>query len=136
MDRNWATLSCKSSDSADFWSHEWERHGSCSSMDQHSYFAAALRLNARFNLTRILLDAGVVPSDERMYSVSSIREAIGEATAGVGAERRVQPQRAQRDAAVPGVPVRRPRRHQPRPMRPCPVMMPGRCTDLVKFPAF
>jgi len=80
MDRNWGTLSCKSNDSTPFWSHEWEKHGTCSNMDQHTYFAAALQFKARFNLTRILLDAGITPSDEKTYFLSSILDAITEAT--------------------------------------------------------
>jgi ribonuclease T2 len=101
-------------------------------MDQHSYFAAALRLKARFNLTRILLDAGVAPSDERTYSVSSIREAIGKET---GWEPSIECNRNARNETqlyqvyqcvdLAGTSL-----------VPCPVKMPGRCTDLVMFPVF
>jgi ribonuclease T2 len=41
---------------------------------------AALQLKAKRNLTRILLDAGITPSDEKTYFLSSIRDAITEAT--------------------------------------------------------
>lgn len=78
--RNWGTLSCKNRNNTQFWSHEWSRHGTCSNMDQHSYFLAALELKARFNLTRILLDAGVVPSDDKQYCLRSIRDAVAAAT--------------------------------------------------------
>ena len=27
-----------------FWEHEWDKHGTCSNMDQHTYFYAALQL--------------------------------------------------------------------------------------------
>lgn len=133
MDRNWGTLSCRSNGSTAFWSHEWSRHGTCSNMDQHAYFVAALRYKARFNLTRILLDAGIVPSDERTYCVGSIRDAIGEAT-----------------GSAPGIECNRSARNETQLYQvyqcvdlagtspvPCPaVPMQGRCTDQVKFPAF
>ncbi|KAF7014646.1 unnamed protein product [Triticum aestivum] len=133
MDRNWGTLSCRSNDSTAFWSHEWSRHGTCSNMDQHAYFLAALRYKARFNLTRILLDSGIVPSEERTYCVGSIRDAIGEAT-----------------GSAPGIECNRNARNETQLYQvyqcvdlagtgpiPCPaVPMQGRCTDQVKFPAF
>ncbi|CAD6216991.1 unnamed protein product [Miscanthus lutarioriparius] len=78
--RNWGTLSCKNRDNAQFWSHEWSRHGTCSNVDHHSYFLATLELKARFNLTRILLDAGVVPSDDKEYCLRTIRDAVAAAT--------------------------------------------------------
>ncbi|TVU13166.1 hypothetical protein EJB05_40698 [Eragrostis curvula] len=52
------SLSCENRNPMDFWSEEWSQHGTCSNMDQHSYFRAALDFKARFNLTRILLNAG------------------------------------------------------------------------------
>ena len=43
MNKYWK--SCEGSNSnTDFWSHEWSRHGTCSGMDQESYFATALQL--------------------------------------------------------------------------------------------
>ncbi|RLN35699.1 Ribonuclease 1 [Panicum miliaceum] len=99
--RSWGTLSCKSKDATDFWSHEWSRHGTCSGMGQHAYFRAAL------DLTGALLDAGIVPSDEAEYC-------LGRGDGRRGADGGVQPERAQRDAAVPGVRVRGPPRPEPR----------------------
>ncbi|KAL6841728.1 hypothetical protein ACP4OV_028240 [Aristida adscensionis] len=59
--RNWGTLACKKpkpKTGMAFWAHEWSRHGTFSNMGQRAYFLAALDFKARFNLTRILLDAG------------------------------------------------------------------------------
>lgn len=132
MDRNWATLSCKNTDSVTFWSHEWEKHGTCSNMDQHTYFAAALRFKARFNLTRILLDAGIAPSDDRTYFLSSIRDAIGEATGSApsvacsrNADGETQLSEVYQCVDRTGT----------RPVD-CLVPVQGRCNDRVKFPAF
>ncbi|XP_047062778.1 ribonuclease 1-like [Lolium rigidum] len=133
MDRNWATLSCKSNDSTGFWSHEWEKHGTCSNMDQHAYFAAALEFKARFNLTQILLDAGVVPSDEETYGVSSILDAITAATGSkpsIGCNKGVSGEMQLYEVyhCVD--------RTGTRPVD-CPGTVQGRkCTDTVQFPAF
>ncbi|KAL6847784.1 hypothetical protein ACP4OV_021912 [Aristida adscensionis] len=81
LNRRWPSLSCKKgATSMDFWSHEWRKHGTCSGLDQHGYFAAALELRARHNLTGILAGAGIVPSDEAAYFLSGVRDAIREAT--------------------------------------------------------
>jgi len=78
--RSWGTLSCRSKDAMDFWSHEWSRHGTCSGMPQHAYFRAALDLKARLDLTGALLDAGIVPSDEAAYCLGRVRAAVAAAT--------------------------------------------------------
>ncbi|XP_006657993.1 ribonuclease 1 [Oryza brachyantha] len=83
LDANWPTLSCKSGRSMEFWSYEWKKHGTCSGMGQHEYFAAALELKKRHSLAAILADAGVVPSDNESYFLSSIRDAIAGATGAV-----------------------------------------------------
>ncbi|KAG2646989.1 hypothetical protein PVAP13_2KG540500 [Panicum virgatum] len=77
--RSWGTLSCRSKDAMDFWSHEWSRHGTCSGMPQHAYFRAALDLKARLDLTGALLDAGIVPSDEAEYCLGRVRDAVAAA---------------------------------------------------------
>ncbi|XP_042423008.1 extracellular ribonuclease LE-like [Zingiber officinale] len=82
MKANWPTLACPSSDGSEFWSHEWEKHGTCSEsiLDQHSYFEASLQLKKQTNLLQILEDAGIHPDGE-LYSLNSIRSAISD---GIG----------------------------------------------------
>merc|ERR1711934_312075 len=41
LKQNWP--SCEGS-AESFWSHEWGKHGTCSSMSQHAYFSEALSL--------------------------------------------------------------------------------------------
>ena len=80
LERNWPTLSCKSGRSFEFWSYEWKKHGTCSNLAQHDYFARSLAIKAAYNLTAILAGAGIVPSDTATYSLSSVRDAIAQGT--------------------------------------------------------
>ncbi|TKW36018.1 hypothetical protein SEVIR_2G412700v4 [Setaria viridis] len=80
LERSWPTLSCKSGRSFEFWSYEWKKHGTCSNLEPHDYFARALALKAAHNLTAILAGAGIVPSATETYSVSSVSDAITQGT--------------------------------------------------------
>lgn len=62
LEKNWPSLTCPSSDDTKFWTHEWEKHGTCSEseLDQHEYFEAALKLKQKVNLLQILENAGKV----------------------------------------------------------------------------
>ncbi|OEL37440.1 Ribonuclease 1 [Dichanthelium oligosanthes] len=77
---NWPTLSCKSGCSLEFWSYKWKKHGTCSNLEQDEHFSRALVLKARYNLTSILSDAGIVPSDSGTYPLDSVRDAIAQGT--------------------------------------------------------
>ncbi|XP_047317973.1 extracellular ribonuclease LE-like [Impatiens glandulifera] len=81
MQSNWPTLACPSGDGLTFWTHEWEKHGTCSEsiLDQHGYFKSALNLNAKIDLLKVLVDAGIEPNGGE-YSLASIKEAIEGAT--------------------------------------------------------
>nr|AFK33515.1 unknown [Medicago truncatula] len=81
MGKNWPSLSCPSSNGFRFWSHEWEKHGTCaeSELDQHEYFETALKLKEKANLLQSLTNAGIEPNDE-FYSIENISEAIKEGT--------------------------------------------------------
>lgn len=60
MQKKWPTLACPSGNGVTFWSHEWEKHGTCSEsvLDQHGYFKAALALKNQVNLLQALQSAG------------------------------------------------------------------------------
>ncbi|KAJ6322439.1 hypothetical protein OIU77_012311 [Salix suchowensis] len=79
MQKNWPTLACPSGNGVGFWTHEWEKHGTCSEsvLDQHGYFQAALGLQKQVNLLQALTSAGINP-DGRSYSLSNIKSAIQE----------------------------------------------------------
>ncbi|XP_062150057.1 ribonuclease 1-like [Alnus glutinosa] len=80
MQKSWPSLACPSSNSIGFWTHEWEKHGTCSEsvLDQHGYFEAALNLKKKANLLQALRNAGIQP-DGKLYSLESIKGAIEEA---------------------------------------------------------
>ncbi|KAJ8760842.1 hypothetical protein K2173_021880 [Erythroxylum novogranatense] len=79
LQKNWPTLACPSSDGVTFWSHEWEKHGTCSEsvLNQHAYFATGIKLKKQVNLLQALQSAGIHP-DGSSYSLSDIKNAIKE----------------------------------------------------------
>ncbi|KAF8378451.1 hypothetical protein HHK36_029791 [Tetracentron sinense] len=81
MQKSWPSLACPSSDGMKFWSHEWEKHGTCSEsvLDQHGYFKATLDLKNKVNLLQILKSSGIIPNG-RFYSFNGITKAIKGAT--------------------------------------------------------
>ncbi|GKU99506.1 hypothetical protein SLEP1_g12349 [Rubroshorea leprosula] len=80
MQKNWPTLACPSGDGTSFWSHEWEKHGTCSEsvLDQHDYFDTTLNLKQQTSLLQALESAGINPNGG-FYSSSSIKDAINKA---------------------------------------------------------
>ncbi|KAJ4974299.1 hypothetical protein NE237_007473 [Protea cynaroides] len=80
LEINWPSLACPSSNGLSFWSHEWEKHGTCSEsiLDQHGYFDRALKLKTQVNLLQALENAGIKPNGS-FYSMVSINKAITEA---------------------------------------------------------
>ncbi|KAK9083048.1 hypothetical protein Scep_029519 [Stephania cephalantha] len=78
MQSVWPTLACPSGDGTAFWSHEWEKHGTCSESTlprQHDYFSAALNLKKQVDLLNILQNAGIEPNGN-FYSLNSIKGAV------------------------------------------------------------
>ncbi|KAL0002729.1 hypothetical protein SO802_016510 [Lithocarpus litseifolius] len=77
MQKNWPSLACPSSNSIQFWTHEWEKHGTCSEsvLNQHGYFDTALNLKGKTNLLKALKIAGINP-DGNSYSLQNIKNAI------------------------------------------------------------
>ncbi|CAL1370873.1 unnamed protein product [Linum trigynum] len=82
MQKDWPTLACPSGNGVTFWSHEWDKHGTCSEdvLDQHSYFSRALSLKNQTKLLQALTTAGIKPNGGS-YSLSRIKSAI---QSGVG----------------------------------------------------
>ncbi|KAL3675728.1 hypothetical protein R1sor_025676 [Riccia sorocarpa] len=91
LNQYWPSLSCPTSDSTGFWKHEWERHGSCSSLNQHDYFKKTLALVKSVDLLKALQGAGMEPNIENTYDVldvqHTLRHSIGK-TPGIQCNKR------------------------------------------------
>ncbi|XP_064484264.1 ribonuclease Oy-like [Ornithodoros turicata] len=64
-----------------FWKHEWQKHGTCAtSVSQldglYNFFNTTLLLYKQHNLTDYLYNSGIVPSEDKTYSVAEIEEAL------------------------------------------------------------
>nr|GLL37009.1 ribonuclease 3-like isoform X2 [Ipomoea trifida] len=83
LGRYWPSLTCPRRDSKKLWKEEWVRYGSCaeSVVDQHDYFAAALRAQKQINLLKLLGDAGIIPNG-KYYPGEAINEAVRKAGLG------------------------------------------------------
>jgi ribonuclease T2 len=136
--RNWPTLSCRNSQSFEFWSYEWKKHGTCSNLEQHDYFARALAFKAAHNLTAILADAGIVPSDTETYPLSSVRDAI---TKGTGHTPNLECNSNDDDGDGDGEVAQLYQVYQcvdkkGKGLIDCPLPMRSKCTHRVKLPVF
>ncbi|CAA2966737.1 ribonuclease 3-like [Olea europaea subsp. europaea] len=80
MQKDWPSLSCPSTNGSKIWKHEWTTRGTCSvaTLDQHSYFEAALNMKEKINILQILKNAGIKPGG--VYSIFDINEAIRKVT--------------------------------------------------------
>jgi len=68
-----------------FWCHEWSKHGTCAMSDsllstEHAFFAAALQLNAKYNITQALDSANIYPGGN--YRVTDMQTAVANAYGG------------------------------------------------------
>ncbi|GAB2297187.1 hypothetical protein Dimus_031300 [Dionaea muscipula] len=86
MQTEWPSLSCPSSDGTSFWTHEWNKHGTCSEsvLNEHAYFQAALSLKNSSNLLETLANAGITPNGNS-YNLSDVLAAMKQATGGYDA---------------------------------------------------
>eukprot|EP01088_Endostelium_zonatum_P014283 TRINITY_DN306_c0_g1_i1.p1 TRINITY_DN306_c0_g1~~TRINITY_DN306_c0_g1_i1.p1 ORF type:complete len:239 (-),score=35.13 TRINITY_DN306_c0_g1_i1:56-772(-) len=69
-------------DPSEFWSHEYEKHGTCaasvpSMANEHDFFSVAVKLHQSiFKLRPALASRGIVPSDNQQYSLKTFQSAI------------------------------------------------------------
>ncbi|XP_054784268.1 ribonuclease 2-like [Prosopis cineraria] len=58
---------------------QWEKHGTCSFpvfRDEYNYFLTTLNVYFKYNVTRVLNEAGFVPSNREKYPLGGITSAI------------------------------------------------------------
>ncbi|KAF5796139.1 putative ribonuclease T(2) [Helianthus annuus] len=86
MTKYWTILNCKMSSSCTqkrpFWAHQWEKHGTCATSvvgDQQGYFLTTLQLYLKYNVTDVLIQAKIKPSNSKTYPSASIISAIEDA---------------------------------------------------------
>ncbi|XP_047330429.1 ribonuclease 2-like [Impatiens glandulifera] len=80
MEKHWPSLSCGGVSTCHggkglFWAHEWEKHGTCSSAvirDEYDYFYTTLNLFFKYNVTKVLNEAGYVASNSEKYPLGGI----------------------------------------------------------------
>lgn len=59
-----------------FWTHEWQKHGSCTDMPEHDYFKKGLELNENYDLMGPLYSANIFPSDDVKYDFDAVLAAF------------------------------------------------------------
>uniref|UniRef100_A0A0E0LNN9 Uncharacterized protein n=1 Tax=Oryza punctata TaxID=4537 RepID=A0A0E0LNN9_ORYPU len=82
LNQTWPSLPLNETN-LELWSNEWSKHGTCSKLGQHGYFAAALALDKLTNLRKILADGGVVPVPpgvRKTYTFGEISDALAKGT--------------------------------------------------------
>jgi len=67
----------------DFWSHEWDKHGTCAesipSMNtEYNYFSSAISLQTKYDSVDALAASDITPSSENWYSVADIQNALSD----------------------------------------------------------
>ncbi|GAB2298180.1 Ribonuclease 2 [Dionaea muscipula] len=84
LDHYWPSLSCGSPKTCHghkgtFWAHEWEKHGTCSypvMHDEYDYFKKTLNIYFNYNVSKVLNEAGYVPSNSEKYPLGGLVSAI------------------------------------------------------------
>ncbi|GAX84702.1 hypothetical protein CEUSTIGMA_g12124.t1 [Chlamydomonas eustigma] len=59
-----------------FWGHEWSKHGTCSNLDQLSYFMKAFQASMKNGLKDIMAAGGITPSNTKQYTVAQVQAPI------------------------------------------------------------
>lgn len=133
MHEEWATLSCPSNSGSSFWSHEWDKHGTCSQsvLSEHAYFQTALSLKNQIDLLQALQTAGISP-DGSFYSLANIKRAIKDA---IGYEAWIECNRDE-DGNSQLYQVYVCVDSSASELITCPVFPRGSCGSTIKFPAF
>ncbi|XP_047248543.1 ribonuclease T2-like isoform X2 [Girardinichthys multiradiatus] len=97
----WPSL-LKTKSSFHFWKEEWIKHGSCAACVEGfnsplRYFQICLKLRHQFDIYKLLEDAGITPSCERLYKVAEVQKVL---LPHIGEKHEVQCVQDQKDRQV------------------------------------
>ncbi|GLT46097.1 hypothetical protein SLA2020_198800 [Shorea laevis] len=81
LEKYWPSLICSSCFGVQIGgcALQWEKHGTCSfpvARDEYSYFLTTLNVYFKYNVTKVLNEAGYVPSNTERYPLRGIVSAI------------------------------------------------------------
>lgn len=79
MNKYWPSLN---GPNADFWSHEWTKHGTCAEnvlATELDFFSTTLGLLGKYNTTQALAAASIYPSNTKGFSISAFHAATSKA---------------------------------------------------------
>ncbi|CAI0446358.1 unnamed protein product [Linum tenue] len=78
MDRQWPNLKRvrRGNGNSQFWTYEWNKHGTCSGWSLQSYFRATVDRASGVDLLRELRSNGIQP-DNQLYARNRFRNALG-----------------------------------------------------------
>ncbi|KAM4741990.1 ribonuclease T2-like [Anableps anableps] len=85
-----------------FWKEEWIKHGSCAACVEGfnsplKYFQICLKLRHQFDIYKLLEDAGITPSCDRLYKVAELQKVL---LPHVGQKHEIQCVKDQQDRQV------------------------------------
>lgn len=91
LEQNWPNL-LEHKTPESLWKHEWEKHGTCSILNEFDYFFKTLNLNKRYDIDKWLNEAGILPHPTRQYHLQEfynvIRQHFDPASVVINCERR------------------------------------------------
>jgi len=59
-----------------FWTHEWEKHGTCSEFGERAYFQNSINLQSSYDIKGALAKSSIVPSNSKTYTSASVKTAV------------------------------------------------------------
>ncbi|ESO95646.1 hypothetical protein LOTGIDRAFT_76871, partial [Lottia gigantea] len=70
------------------WRHEWNKHGTCAVSDNNTateflFFKKALDVFKKINISRVMKNLNIVPSDTKLYSVRTISRGLKKHFSGI-----------------------------------------------------
>lgn len=80
LKEHWPNL-IRGEEISSFWKHEWVKHGTCAALlpslnSEHKYFQKGLDLQQKFNISKILEVAGILPSLTSSMKLDRLRKVI------------------------------------------------------------